>query len=73
MTNKKYLNRWNASLQGNYGMPAITLVKGKGIVVTDGDGNFKIDLNAGQTILISFVGFKTIERKIEKRVKYLSL
>lgn len=33
--------------------------------VTDGEGNFKIDVNIGQTLLISFVGFKTAERKIE--------
>ena len=47
MTNKKYLNRWNRSLQNNYGKPTITLVKGKGVLVTDADGKTYMDFLGG--------------------------
>ena len=47
MTNKKYLNRWDRSLQNNYGKPSITLVKGKGVLVTDADGKSYMDFLGG--------------------------
>jgi acetylornithine aminotransferase len=47
MTNKKYLSRWDSSLQNNYGKPSIALVKGKGIVVTDADGKSYMDFLSG--------------------------
>jgi acetylornithine aminotransferase len=47
MTNKKYLSRWDSSLQNNYGKPSIALVEGKGIVVTDADGKSYMDFLSG--------------------------
>jgi len=43
----------------------IVVKETKKATVTDIDGNFKIELNPGQTILISSIGFKTTQRKIE--------
>lgn len=39
--------RWQASLQGNYGTPAIKLVRGRGSRVWDVDGREYVDLLAG--------------------------
>ncbi len=47
MTNKNLVDRWNASIQNNYGTPGIALVKGKGVVVTDSDGNKYLDFLGG--------------------------
>jgi acetylornithine aminotransferase len=47
MTNKKYLSRWDSSLQNSYGKPSIALVEGKGIVVTDADGKSYMDFLSG--------------------------
>lgn len=42
-----YPKRWDASLQSNYGIPNITLVSGKGTVVTDSEGNDYLDFLGG--------------------------
>jgi acetylornithine aminotransferase len=48
MTKKiDYATRWKNSLQSNYGHPTITLVKGKGSVVTAADGTEYLDFLAG--------------------------
>ena len=72
MTNKKYLNRWNASLQGNYGKPAITLVKGKGIVVTDADGKIYMDFLGGIATNILGHAHPAIVKAVTKQVSTLS-
>ena len=72
MTNKKYLNRWNASLQGNYGKPAITLVKGKGIVVTDADGEIYMDFLGGIATNILGHAHPAIVKAVTKQVSTLS-
>jgi len=72
MTNKKYLNRWNASLQGNYGMPAITLVKGKGIDVTDADGKIYMDFLGGIATNILGHAHPAIVKAVRKQVSTLS-
>jgi acetylornithine/N-succinyldiaminopimelate aminotransferase len=46
--------RWDATLMGNYGTPPVALVRGKGCVVTDVDGNDYLDLIAG--IAVSSLG-----------------
>ena len=43
----------------------IVVKETKKATVTDIEGNFKIELNPGQTILISSIGFKTTQRKVE--------
>ena len=72
MTNKKYLNRWNASLQGNYGKPAITLVKGKGITVTDADGKIYLDFLGGIATNILGHAHPAIVKAVTKQVSTLS-
>lgn len=39
--------RWENSLQSNYGVPHLTLVSGKGAVVTDSEGNEYLDFLGG--------------------------
>jgi acetylornithine aminotransferase len=72
MTNKKYLNRWNSSLQNNYGKPAITLVKGKGIVVTDADGKSYLDFLGGIATSILGHAHPAIVKAVSKQVSTLS-
>ena len=72
MTNKKYLNRWNSALQGNYGMPTITLVKGKGIVVTDADGKIYMDFLGGIATNILGHAHPAIVKAVRKQVSTLS-
>ena len=72
MTNKKYLTRWDSSLQNNYGKPAITLVKGKGIVVTDADGKSYLDFLGGIATSILGHAHPAIVKAVTKQVSTLS-
>jgi acetylornithine aminotransferase len=72
MTNKKYSNRWDASLQNNYGKPAITLVKGKGIVLTDADGKIYLDFLGGIATSILGHAHPAIVKAVTKQVSVLS-
>lgn len=42
-----FSTRWDKSLQSNYGVPHLTLVSGKGSVVTDSEGNDYLDFLGG--------------------------
>ena len=72
MTNNKYSDRWDASLQNNYGKPAITLVKGKGIVVTDADGKTYLDFLGGIATSILGHAHPAIVKAVTKQVSILS-
>jgi acetylornithine/N-succinyldiaminopimelate aminotransferase len=72
MTNKKYLKRWDSSLQNNYGRPAITLVKGKGILVADADGKSYMDFLGGIATNILGHAHPAIIKAITKQVSTLS-
>ena len=72
MTNKKYLNRWNRSLQNNYGKPSITLVKGKGVLVTDADGKTYMDFLGGIATNILGHAHPAIVKAVTKQVSILS-
>ena len=72
MSNKKFLTRWDASLQNNYGKPAITLVKGKGIVVTDADGKSYLDFLGGIATSILGHAHPAIVKAVTKQVSVLS-
>ena len=72
MSNKKFLTRWDASLQNNYGKPAITLVKGKGIVVTDADGKTYLDFLGGIATSILGHAHPAIVKAVTKQVSTLS-
>ena len=72
MTNKKYLNRWDRSLQNNYGKPSITLVKGKGVLVTDADGKSYMDFLGGIATNILGHAHPAIVKAVTKQVSILS-
>ena len=72
MTNKKYLNRWDRSLQSNYGKPSIALVKGKGILVTDADGKNYMDFLGGIATNILGHAHPAIVKAVTKQVSVLS-
>ena len=72
MTNKKILNRWSAVVKNNYGTPAIALVKGKGIVVTDADGKQYLDFLGGIATSILGHAHPAIVKAVTKQVSTLS-
>ena len=72
MTNKKYLNRWDRSLQNNYGKPTIALVKGKGVLVTDADGKSYMDFLGGIATNILGHAHPAIVKAVTKQVSILS-
>jgi acetylornithine/N-succinyldiaminopimelate aminotransferase len=72
MTNKTMINRWNTSVQNNYGSPSIALVKGKGIVVTDADGKQYLDFLGGIATNILGHAHPAIVKAITKQVSILS-
>jgi acetylornithine/N-succinyldiaminopimelate aminotransferase len=72
MTNKKYLKRWDISLQNNYGKPSIALVKGKDIVVTDADGKTYLDFLGGIATSILGHAHPAIVKAVTKQISTLS-
>ena len=72
MTNKKYLKRWDSSLQNNYGKPSIALVKGKGIVVTDADGKTYLDFLGGIATSILGHAHPAIVKAVTTQISTLS-
>lgn len=71
MTNKKYSNRWNKSVQNNYGTPTLALVKGKGIVVTDDDGKEYLDFLGGIATNILGHAHPEIVKAVSKQIATL--
>ena len=71
MSNKKMLNRWNSVVQNNYGTPSIVLTKGKGIVVTDADGNSYLDFLGGIATSILGHAHPAIVKAVSKQVSTL--
>ena len=72
MSNKKYSTRWSKSVQNNYGKPVLTLVKGKGIVVTDADGKSYLDFLGGIATNILGHAHPAIVSAVTKQVATLS-
>jgi acetylornithine aminotransferase len=71
MSNKKMLNRWNSVVQNNYGTPSIALTKGKGILVTDADGNSYLDFLGGIATSILGHAHPAIVKAVSKQVSTL--
>ena len=65
------LNRWNSVVQNNYGTPSIALTKGKGIVVTDADGNSYLDFLGGIATNILGHAHPAIVKAVSKQVSTL--
>lgn len=72
MTNKTMINRWQSSVQNNYGTPSIALVKGKGLVVTDADGKQYLDFLGGIATNILGHAHPAIVKAVTKQVSTLS-
>jgi acetylornithine aminotransferase len=66
------INRWNTSVQNNYGSPSIALVKGKGIVVTDADGKQYLDFLGGIATNILGHAHPAIVKAVSKQVSVLN-
>ena len=65
------LNRWNSVVQNNYGTPLIALTEGKGIVVTDADGNSYLDFLGGIATSILGHAHPAIVKAVTKQVSTL--
>ena len=72
MRNKIFAKRWYRSIQNNYGVPAITLVKGKGIIVQDADGKTYLDFLGGIATNILGHAHPSIVAAVSKQVRVLN-
>lgn len=66
------VNRWSTAVQNNYGTPAIALVKGKGIVVTDADGKSYLDFLGGIATSILGHAHPVIVKAVSRQISTLS-
>jgi len=72
MKNKLYAKRWSRSVQNNYGVPEITLIKGKGLVVQDVDGKTYLDFLGGIATNILGHAHPSIVAAVSKQVRTLN-
>ncbi|CAB4566065.1 MAG: acetylornithine transaminase [Actinobacteria bacterium] len=72
MKNKQFSKRWTNSIQNNYGTPSITLVKGKGLVVKDIEGNTYLDFLAGIATNILGHSHPSVVSAVSKQVRTLN-
>ena len=72
MKNKQFSKRWTNSIQNNYGTPSITLVKGKGLVVKDIEGNTYLDFLAGIATNIMGHAHPSVVTAVSKQVRTLN-
>lgn len=63
--------RWENSLQSNYGVPHLTLVSGKGSVVTDSEGNDYLDFLGGIATNILGHAHPAIINAVSKQISTL--
>lgn len=63
--------RWENSLQSNYGVPRLTLVRGKGAVVTDSEGNDYLDFLGGIATNILGHAHPAITSAVSKQISTL--
>ena len=72
MKNKQFSKRWTNSIQNNYGTPSVTLVKGKGLVVKDIEGNTYLDFLAGIATNILGHAHPSVVSAVSKQVRTLN-
>jgi acetylornithine aminotransferase len=72
MKNKVFAKRWSKSVQNNYGVPEITLVKGKGLVVQDAEGKIYLDFLGGIATNILGHAHPSIISAVSKQVRTLN-
>ena len=69
--NLSFASRWENSIQSNYGVPHLTLVSGKGVVVTDSEGNDFLDLLGGIATNILGHAHPAITSAVSKQISTL--
>ena len=72
MRNREILKRWGAVIQNNYRTPSITLVKGKGVVVTDADGKTYLDFLGGIATSVLGHAHPVVVKAVTKQISTLS-
>jgi len=72
MKNKDFGTLWIQNLMSNYATPSITLVKGKGSIVIDADGNKYIDMLGGIATNILGHSHPCVVSAVSRQIKTLS-
>lgn len=72
LTAKTQAERWEASMQANYGTPSISLIKGKGIEVWDIDGKRYLDFLGGIATNLLGHNHPKVSASIAKQASELS-
>jgi len=72
MKNKDFGILWIQNLMSNYATPSITLVKGKGSIVIDADGNKYIDMLGGIATNILGHSHPCVVAAVSRQIKTLS-
>ena len=72
MSNESSQTRWNSSLQNNYGTPAIELVRGKGSIVWDVEGNRYLDFLGGIATTVVGQAHPVVVSAVSKQIQELS-
>jgi acetylornithine/N-succinyldiaminopimelate aminotransferase len=69
--NPSFASRWENSIQSNYGVPHLTLVSGKGSVVTDSEGKEFLDFLGGIATNILGHAHPAITSAVSKQISTL--
>ena len=72
MKNKDFAALWAKNLMNNYSTPAITLVKGKGSIVTDADGKRYLDLLGGIATNVLGHAHPVVVSAVSKQIRTLA-
>lgn len=72
LSSKSQTKRWESAMQGNYGTPEISLVKGKGVEVWDVDGKKYLDLLGGIATNLLGHNHPVVTKAISKQAETLS-
>ena len=72
MKNKDFAALWAKNLMNNYSTPAITLVKGKGSIVTDADGKRYLDMLGGIATNVLGHAHPVVVSAVSKQIRTLA-
>ena len=72
LNSKSQTKRWESAMQGNYGTPEISLIKGKGVEVWDVDGKKYLDLLGGIATNLLGHNHPAVTKAISKQAETLS-
>lgn len=68
---KAFVSRWEGALQSNYGVPQMTLVSGKGLVVKDSEGHSYLDFLGGIATNVLGHAHPAITSAVSKQISTL--